>query len=1857
MFTQGIGTVSTGESNVMAMVYQLNRSQVTEMSRVGNDLVIHLINGTTTHLEGFFAGGMERVLLLKESDGSIWQANFTQDGEFTAMTGYSPYEGDASWADELPPAEDPLASPPKGLWDGYAIEIQSYTDDVGEEQGDFPPHTTTDDSTPRLNGVVKGLKPGDQVRIYGDGEFLGYAQVDGQGNWYFDVPGADNGYHAYMARIVNAEGIESNFAANFVLYVDVPFSTIVPWVVGGLGALGVILALTYDSGGGNRRIPPQQKVTINTVDDDVAPDIHIIQSGGVTNDTTPTLNGTLSAGLGNDEVVAVYRLNESTGINERVGTAGVDPTSLAWTFTDSGLPQDGQYTYTAKVESTATGLSSNVSNTYTIELDTTNPTSSVTITNIIDDAGDEAVSVASGGYTTDITPTLEGTLQNGPLNTGEYVEVLRNGEVIGTATIDANGVDWTFTDSSLGEEGAGQYLYTARVVDAAGNQGENSPSYELTLLTDSPSQTITIDAIMDDYGMVTGVIANGGDTDDATPTLTGTIKGGTLAAYEELVIYRSMDGGAYAEIGRIQPAQTTWSYTDSDLTPDATYVYYVQVENKAGLMSIPSETYSLRYLQTISETVEITQVLDDVSPIMGLIMHNGWTDDGQLQIKGTINQGSSGLGTNQVVRVYRTEDDGTAVLVGTASVSETNWEIIDLLGGMQNQHKYTYHAVVTNASTGDEGEASNSWSVNYDGLAPTNTVTITGIFDDVGTVTGFFTGSPLMTDDNTPELRGTCDPNINTAMGEKIVIYRQNTFTGATSPVGTATVDDLGNWTFTDSGLQDGSTYIYTAKVVKLTGVSSEASNEFQVALDNTPIPGNVDILQIYNDNGPTADDWVLINDNDWTNDTDPVLQGSISSALTGTAQVFIYRDGRAVGTAIMDTATTWHWSDTDLQDGQYTYTARILTGANMGNASNAYTINVDTAIPVVGVAITQIVDDTSGQDVGVAHNGYTQDTTPTLSGTLSVADLDGIGPGEYLEILRNGASVGTITLDTATWDNGVSNWTFTDDLTGETDGQYIYTARVVDPAGNQGAISTAYTMNLLTESSMPTVTLLQIMDNVGEVMGPIENGATTDDSTPTLYGTINQQLESYEELVVYRQTNNGAPEEVARLSPASTSWQYTDSGLSDGNNYTYYAQVENAAGSTGSPSKTHTIRFETDVKVTAAITNVIDDAGPVTGTVAKNTWTDDGELDLEGTISTTLSANEAVYVYRLDVTDDTPLIVGTATVTGTAWTITDQLGGMVDTHTYTYTAVVVNTDTQVSGAVSTGWTVKYDGAEATHTVTIDGIEDNVGTLTGFFPDSPLRSDDDTPELRGTVKGLNTAIGEEVWIFRTDVSTGMEVKAGVASVDNQGSWTFTDGSLNNLETYTYVARVVKKTGQQSPDSNTFEMTLDKTNAGATEILQIYNDDGVSLGLIGKDGWTNDTSPLLKGSIGSPLMTMDRVIIYRNGDAVGTATMKGPTTWEWSDTDLQEGMRYEYQAQVEGTSLGGMSSAYAINLDTSRPTQEVTITSVIDNELPNPGGVTEYTVASGGATNDLSPTLMGTLDIALAANGTEAVQIYRNDTWLGTATMTSETEWIFTDSLVGQPNMAYTYTARVEDKAGNQGDFSNSYTIVLDATSPYQTVIITEIVDNMAPVTGTVADGDPANDYTPTLNGTLDDILAAGEKVVVFRADKSGTFVEIGTAAVTGTDWTFTDNLEDSTKPGRGLDDTYTYKAVVRDAAYNTSAESNAYSMILDTQPPLVGIMITHVEDNVPPGTDNVANNGYTNDLSPEIVGTLTGTLEAGEYLVVLRDGVIMGTATVDTASGTWRFTDDGSHSAGPVVDGSQYLYTARAVDAAGNQSG
>ena len=294
-----------------------------------------------------------------------------------------------------------------------------------------------------------------------------------------------------------------------------------------------------------------------------------------------------------------------------------------------------------------------------------------------------------------------------------------------------------------------------------------------------------------------------------------------------------------------------------------------------------------------------------------------------------------------------------------------------------------------------------------------------------------------------------------------------------------------------------------------------------------------------------------------------------------------------------------------------------------------------------------------------------------------------------------------------------------------------------------------------------------------------------------------------------------------------------------------------------------------------------------------------------------------------------------------------------------------------------------------------------------------------------------------------------------------------------------------------------------------------------------------------------------------------------------DGDDQLGRRREpflvATARDAAGNSSGNSNTRTITVDTTAPAAPVI------------GG-------SNGAQNTSTVTLTGT------AEANAVVEVVEGATSRGTAVATGG-NWTVTINSVADG--AHSYVAKATDAAGNVSGSSNTRTITVDTVAPN------------APVIG--GSNATQNTSTVTLSGTAE----AGATVTVLEGATTR-----GTATATGGNWTVTINSV--------ADGAHSYVATARDAAGNTSGNSNTRTITVDTTAPNAPVI------------------GGANGIQKSTTVTLSGTAETNATVEVFEGATSRGSATA--TGGNWTVTIN------TVADGA-HSYVARATDAASNTSG
>ena len=657
-------------------------------------------------------------------------------------------------------------------------------------------------------------------------------------------------------------------------------------------------------------------------------------------------------------------------------------------------------------------------------------------------------------------------------------------------------------------------------------------------------------------------------------------------------------------------------------------------------------------------------------------------------------------------------------------------------------------------------------------------------------------------------------------------------------------------------------------------------------------------------------------------------------------------------------------------------------------------------SVPTTLVTIGAVVDDFGLLQGNLAAGARSDDSTPTLSGSLSAALL----AGESVAVYGSGVLLGTATV------SGQS-WSFIPSLPASAGTTYLFTARVISDLGLLGPLSTSRSFILDTAAPTTTAAISAISDNAGFQTGPLSPGASTDDTTPSLSGSLSAALLTGETLRVFNGTRLLGS---AAVNNTTRTWTYTPSpalalGLS-----TFTVAVADAAGNLGPASAPWSLTIGAAPTTTVAITGVSDDVGLIQGALAASARTDDTTPTLSGSLSAPLQDGETVALYSSGV------LLGNASVTGQSWAFTPSLPPSVGT-TYTITARVVSA-LGIFGPLSTSRLFTLDTTAPTTSGAITSVRDNVGAVQGLLA-LGASTDDATPTLGGTVSAALVS-GETLRVFNGSTLLGNAVVNATTL-----TWTYTTTALPAGPLSLSVA-VADAAGNLGPASAPWPLTLGAIPTITATITDVLDNVGIRQGSVAAGTRTEDTSPTLVGTLSAPLLNGERVQIYNGATLLGIASVSGQS-WTFTPTlPNADRVTFTFTARVVTAldAAGPLSAGWAIILDTVAPTIRSAITGVQDNI-----GALQGAVAPGASTDDTTPTLNGTLTAVLVTG--ENLRVFDNGLLVGRATLDrAGTTWTYTPA-TPLAEGEHVVTVAVADAAGNLGPASAARSFRVDTTAP------------------------------------------------------------------------------------------------------------------------------------------------------------------------------------------------------------------------------
>ena len=920
--------------------------------------------------------------------------------------------------------------------------------------------------------------------------------------------------------------------------------------------------------------------------------------------------------------------------------------------------------------------------------------------------------------------------------------------------------------------------------------------------------------------------------------------------------------------------------------------------------------------------------------------------------------------------------------------------------------------------------------------------------------------------------------------------------------------------------------------------------------------------------------------------DTSIYLSGDWSEIKVGDVGTGVWTDavsGQQINGYWKQDGITGEWSDVSkadgisLDNGKLKIVITLTDGDSVSDKdSTANGVIVDPGAPgyfnhatTVDVAITAIDNDSGKSD----SDFLTNDTNLVVSGTNGTLNL-----GEKVQIRYGEADTWH---DVVEAEDGLS-WTYSDEAnTHETN--VTYEVRVLDVAGNPGN----------SDSQLVTI------DIGAPAAGTLELSAFTDTagssdsdflSSDKNFGLSLSEQEDGADVTYQVSTDGGSTWVKTTDTPAD----HTDG------TYEYRAIVTDAAGN---ESTTNAITVTIDTTATA-------------GTLHLSNFSDSGNssdhLSNDKTFGLSLENNESggSVTYQIKADDE--------------WETTSSTESEHSDGTYEYRAKVTD------AAGNTSYTDSV-------TVTIDTTA-TAGTLhLSNFSDSGNSSDHLSNDKTFGLSLENNESGGSVTY---------QIKA-----DDEWETTSSTESEHSDGTYEYRAKVTDAAGNTST-TNSVTVTVDTTATAGTLSLSSFVDSGNS-----SDHLSNDKTFGL---------SLD------GNETGGSVTYQVKSGSSWTDTsststDHSDG-NYEYRAiVVDAAGNTSTTNSVTVTVDTTATAGALSLSNFVDSgnssdHLSNDktfglsldgnetGGSVTYQVKSGSSWTDTSSTstdhsdgdyeyraivvdaagntsttnsvtvtidttaTAGTLSLSNFVDSGNSSDHLSNDKTFGLSLDGNETggsvtyqvksgsSWTNTSSEgADHSDGNYEYRAIVTDAAGNTST-TNSVTVTIDTTATAGTLSLSNFVDS-------------ANSSDHLSN----------DKTFGLSLDGNETGGSVTYQVKSGSSWTDTSSTSTDHSDGN-----YEYRAIVTDAAGNTSTTSSV-TVTIDTSATAGTLSLSNFSDSGTSSSDFISND--------KTFGLILGGNETGGSVTYQAKA---GSSWTDTSANSTDHSD------------ANYEYRAVVTDAAGN---
>lgn len=574
------------------------REEISQLTRINQDLVVTLHSGETITIKNFYVtndlGASQ--LVLAENDGTLWWVENPQAGlhfeqiadinELLVTSGASHEAGGAVWPWVLAGA---VAA--GGI---AAIASSGGGDSHHHSDGDNPPPDNTNpDGNPPDNSNPGGSNPNGNTP--GSSNPVDTTPPLAPGKLLISADGKTVSGEAEAGSTITIKDPSGNVVGEGKADSDGKFS--IDLTAPQISGEQLTVTATDDAGNTGPsatidapNVPLPDTPAITAAIDDAAPLTGTLSNNQFTNDNTPTLEGTGSAGT----VIHIY------ANGQEIGSTTVD-SSGSWRFAITSALADGENHFTA-IATNVKGESSE-SASFTLTIDTLSP-DAPRVELIADNTGLLTGPLQNNDRTDEAKPLFSGQGE-----AGNTITIKEGSTVIGSATVDENG-RWTFTPTTPLSDG--EHTFTVEQSDNAGNTSR---------VTTTP--TIIVDTTPPDAAIIDNVAKDG-------TTVSGTAEAGsTVSIYDPAGNYlgSTITGENNHFSITLNPAQTHGERLEA------------RIQDAVGNIG-PATEFTASDSQYPAQPTILT-VTDDAGAVTGLLKNGDATDDNRPTLSGTAEPGST----------------------------------------------------------------------------------------------------------------------------------------------------------------------------------------------------------------------------------------------------------------------------------------------------------------------------------------------------------------------------------------------------------------------------------------------------------------------------------------------------------------------------------------------------------------------------------------------------------------------------------------------------------------------------------------------------------------------------------------------------------------------------------------------------------------------------------------------------------------------------------------------------------------------------------------------------------------------------------------------------------------------------------------------------------------------------------------------------------------------------------------------------------------------------------------------------------------------------------------------------------------